>query len=349
MSQHSKLLKAQFKIKDDGKHYSCNKPYSYPNIFFYLIDGGRGIGKTTTFLKKGLLNARKGEEFIYMRRYRPEIKRFVSEDSISPIIDGVRYVGDGAGGYKVFVENTKVGSIVSLSTARSYKSVDFSNVTLIIFDEAFVRQTQSYHYLPEEVIQLLEFISTVVRTRTNVKVVLLGNHEDMFSPYHTYWKIPPFDRVFIDTVRGIYCEHAINSPELLEEEKKTGLFNLIKGTSYGDYHYQNKVLGATMKNIINKPTNAKLLMRMIMEDRTCNIYTFYDKNNDINLYCELKYKVIKDNISYEFISDGKLNYLDIDIYKKRFKNYIYRFHFNNRIFYNEETGGSIIQWVIDNV
>ena len=335
MSQPSKLLKnLQVKIQDDGKHYSCNKFFSY-NCFWGMIDATRGIGKTTTFLRKGILNAKKGEEFIYLRRYKPEIKRFINEDSISPIVDGVRYVGDGTGGYKVMVEDFKVGSIIALVTARSYKSVDFHNVTMIIFDEAFVHQTPSYRYLNDEVTLLLEFIGTVQRTRTNLKVVLLGNNEDMFSPYHSYFNIPVFDKIWVDKDRGIYCEHASHGDLLMEDEKKTGLYNLIKGTAYGDYYYKNKVLGSTNNIILqDKPSNAKLSFRVNIEERTLNLYTYYTKENDIWLYCEVRHRIIKDNITYEIMHKGKMNYLDISIFKKRLKNYLYRFYFNKHITYN---------------
>ena len=349
MSRPSKLPKSTIiKIKDDGKHYSCNKFFSY-DLFYGMIDATRGIGKTTTFLRKAIINAKKGEEFIYIRRYKPELKRFMNEDSFSPIVDGVRYVGDGTGGYKVYVEDYKVGSLIALVTARSYKSVDFSKVTLIIFDEAFVHQTPSYRYLEDEVTLLLEFIGTVQRTRTNLKVVLLANNEDMFSPYHSYFNIPVFDKLYIDADRGIYCEHASHSEELMKDEEKTGLYHLIKGTAYGDYYYKNKVLGSTQNAIIDKPKDAKLLFRIIIEGRTLNMYTYYDNNKDVWLYCEVRQKVIKDNIAYEIMQDGKTNYLDVQMFKKRLKNYLYRFHFNKRISYNDETGGAIITWVIENV
>ena len=335
------------KLKDDGKHYTANKYYSY-KVFLALIDGGRGIGKTTTFLNMGLRNANnKNEEFIYLRRYKPEIKKFVNKDSLSPMVDGVRYVGDGTGGYTAYYEDKLLGYLISLSTARSYKSVDFSRVTLIIFDEAFVRQTPSYRYLADEVIQFLEFVSTVQRTRTNLRVVLLGNNEDMFSPYHSFFQIPMFDTIWVDKDRGIYCEHAVNSAKLLEDEKKTGLYSLIKDTAYGDYHYENKLIGEDRVNVIDKPVDCKLIFRCNIEGQTINFYTFR-KDNDTCMYCEHRPKIISDNITYELINKGKINYLNVDIFKKRIKQYLYHFYFNNAIYYDNIKGGAIVGWIIEN-
>ena len=341
--------KLPVKLKADGKHYDCNKFYSYSSIFMGIIDGGRGIGKTTTFLLKALNNANKGEEFVYLRRYKPEIKKFVNKDSFKPMIDGIRYVGDGTGGYTAYYQDHLLGYLISLSTARSYKSVDFSRVTLIIFDEAFVRQTANYRYLPDEVTQLLELCSTIIRTRKNVKVVLLGNHEDMFSPYHSYWEIKPFERFYIDVEHGIYCEHAVNSPELLAEEQQTGFFKLIKDTQYADYHYDNKLLTGDKVEIIEKPPSAKLLFRLIVNNQTCNIYTFMDKNNDVALYCEHRDKAIMDNISYEIMNNGKWNYLNINLYKYKLQKYLYNFYFNKKIYYSNDKGGAIVTWVIENI
>lgn len=350
MQQHSKSkYKLPIKLKFNNKHYNCNKYYSYPHIFLGMIDGGRGIGKTTSFLIKGLLNAEKGEEFIYLRRYKPEIKKFVNKDSFAPIIDGIIYQGDGTGGYNVFFEKKQLGYMISLSTARSYKSVDFSKVTLIIFDEAFVRQTPNYRYLQDEVIQFLEFLSTVIRTRTNVKVVMLGNNEDVFSPYHSYFNIPIFNGVYIDAEHSIYCEHAKNSAELLEDEKKTGLFSLIKDTQYGSYHYDNELLGEGNVEIIEKPANASLLVRLIVNNYMLNVYTYYNKNGEINLFCELKEKLVHDNITYELIQGNNYNYFNIELYKKRLKNYIYRFYFHKKIQFDNNRGGAVLSWVIENV
>lgn len=349
MKQHSKSnCKIELKLKNDNKHYCYNKYYSY-QLFMAMIDGGRGIGKTTTFLMKGLRNTDNGEEFIYLRRYKPEIKKFVNKNSFSPIIDNILYQGDGTGGYNVYLGKKQLGYLISLSTARSYKSVDFSKVTLIIFDEAFVRQTASYRYLQDEVIQLLEFLSTVIRTRTNVRVVLLGNNEDIFSPYHAYFNIPIFSHIYIDAEHGIYCEHAKNSEALLEDEKKTGLYNLIKDTSYGSYHYDNELLGQEQVSIIDKPVNASLLVRLIVNNQMLNVYTYTTNTKELRLYCEHKEKIVKDKIAYELVVDNKYNYFNIDMYKKRIKNYIYRFYFHNLVDYNTNKGGAIMSWIIENM
>ena len=344
--EDNKNIKLPIRLKLNPTYYSLMKFYSYPNCFLALIDGGRGIGKTTSAFIQAMLNANKGEEFIYLRRYKPEIKDFVNQDSLSPIIDGIKYRGDGTGGYMCYYDKRKIGSLISLSTSRSYKSVDFSKVTLIIFDEAFVRQGTSYRYLKGEVIMLLEFISTVVRTRTNVKVVLFGNNEDMFSPYHSYFKIPSFATIYIDKEHGIYCEHARNSVALMELEKKTGLHKLIKDTSYGDYHYDNKLINENRVTIEDKPINATLLFRIRLDKQTINVYTYMNK--DMHLYVEYRDKIITDNITYTLLENGNINYYNIELYRKRLKTFVSTFYFNNRVTYSDSKGGALLAWTIEN-
>lgn len=354
MKQHSKsqakiTFKDLVKIKNDGIHYDCSKYYSY-DAFLGIIDGGRGVGKTTTFCKQGILNCDKGEEFIYLRRYKPEIKEFVKKDSLKPILDNVRYKGDGSGGYVAMFEDITLGYLLPLSTARSNKSVDFSKVTLIIFDEGIVRQTASYRYLHDEVIELLEFISTVVRTRTNIRVVILGNNEDLFSPYHSFWDIPAFEKVYYDKKKKIYCEHVPTSPKLLELEQKTGLYAAIADSSYGQYHYHNKNINEENVPISEtKPNYCKQhpMFRINIDNQTVNVYTYYD-NNELSLYCEHKDRKIDDNITYSLMEKGKINYLAGELFKKRIRPFLYRFYFNKRILYSSGKAGALIGWVIDN-
>lgn len=339
-------MKLPLKLNNENDiYYNCKYCYSF-QMFFNCIDGGRGIGKTTTFLIDGLHQCEKGKQFIYLRRYKSEIKEFVHKDSLSPIIDGIVYKGDGNGGYAIVYEDTILGYIIPLSTYRAYKSTSFELVTRIIYDEAIVRQTATYRYLEDEAVSLLEFVSTVFRTRTNGKVILLGNNEDIFNPFFNFFDIPVFVNTYVDKNHGIYCEHAKHSPKLIEKEKQTGLYNLIKDTTYGKYHYDNDVLTTHEYNIGNKPSTAKLLCRFVFNKQTVNVYTVNNTSTP-QLYFERRDKIIKDNITYVFLEDGKVNYLYIETYRRKLKAFVYRHWFNKLVMYNDEKCGAIMQWLID--
>ena len=58
---------------------------------------------------------------------------------------------------------------------------------LLTFDE-FLINNNTYHYLENEPIQLMEFIETVGRLR-DIKVWMLGNNTTIVNPYFDYFGV----------------------------------------------------------------------------------------------------------------------------------------------------------------
>lgn len=338
-------MKLPLKLNSDNDiYYNCRKCYSY-DYFMNIITGGRGIGKTTSWCIQALIGCNKGNEFIYLRRYKPELQEFVNKDTLNNITDGVVYKG-GKDGVTFIRENQILGYGITLATAQKYKSAQFPKVNLIIFDEAILSRGSMYRYLQDEVFTLLEFVSTVFRTRTNGRVVILGNNLDIFNPYFEYFEIPLFDGIYTNKERSIYCEMAKNSPKLLELEEKTGLYKLTKGTSYGDYHYDNKVLVSDKVNVMPKPDDARLLCRAVINGYTLNFYLFNDATTkDLCIYCEFKAKAIKDNISYTLIDGQRPNYAFVNEFRSKFRTFFTRKYDDGLFFFSSEKGGSIYQWI----
>ena len=341
-------MKLPLKLTNENNiYYNCNKCYSY-NYFYNAIIGGRGIGKTTTFLIKGIQNVAKGEQFIYLRRYKPELKKFVTKDTLNKITEGVVYKGDGAGGYNFIVGNQVIGYGMLLSTSISDKSVQYPDVTTIIFDEAILKRGSTYRYLDDEIFVFLEFVSTIVRRRKNCKVILLGNNTDIFNPYFAYWNVPLFDNVYVNKERGIYCEMAKDTPALRKLEEDSPFYKLVQGTAYGDYHYENKVLTKERVSTKIKPKNCKILCRAIMNGYTLNFYV-YQEDNKTRIYCEFREKIISDNISYLLLANNKPNYLYVDMFRKKFRSFLFRLYFNKRMDFNSEKAGELFSWITDKI
>lgn len=344
-------MKLPLKLNNENDiYYNCKKPYSY-NPYFLGIDGARGLGKTTTFLIDALKQCEKGKQFVYLRRYKPELKEFVTKDSLGPIIDGIKYKGDGNGGYTFLWKDNILGYGIPLIKQRDYKSVDFSKVTRIIFDEAFVLETIAYRYLQKEVTLFWEMISTITRTRKDYKIILIANNEDLFNPYYRFFNIPIFNKVYVDTKRGLYFEHGEPSEKLIELEKQTPLFNMIKDTDYGSYHYGNKNINLNTKiDIINKPSNCKLLFRLEINGKTLNCYSFATIKGKLCMYIEFRDKIIDDTITYHLVKDEMPNYYYVDLYKKKIKHYINRMYYNdNSLYCDNETSATLIKWVITSI
>lgn len=343
-------MKLPLKLNNENDiYYNCKKPYSYGSNFIG-VDGGRGIGKTTTFGIDCFKQVEKGNQFVWLRRYKPEIRELIHKDSFSNIIDGLVYKGDGNGGAQIMYENTLCGYLIPLIKYRDYKSVNFDKVTRIIFDEAFVMETIAYRYLQDEIKIFWEMVSTIVRTRKNYKIILLANNEDTFNPYYRFFKVPIFKGVYIDKDRGLYFEHAEPSAKLVEKEKETPLYDMIKGTSYADYHYGNKNINEDKSiKIIQKPKDCKLMFRLEINDKTINCYLFNNENTT-SLFIEYRDKIIDDNITYHLCKDNKPNYYYVDLYKKKLKHFIQRLYYtDNNIYCDNENSGLLFNWVLTNI
>ena len=340
-------MKLHLKLNNNNDtYYNCNKVYSY-DFALAQITGGRGIGKTTTFLIKALQNCNKGEEFIYLRRYKPELKKFVNKGTIHTINDEISAKGDGSGGYVFFAEDEICGYGIALSTATSYKSTDFSKVTLVIYDE-YTLPPGPYRYLQDEHELLLDFLSTVSRTRKNVRVVLLGNNVDMFNPHLRFYNVPSnIDGIWFDKQRKLYVEFAKNSPKLLEMEKETPLYKLTQGTSYHEYHYDNKVLGAPQITPMKPPAQQSLFCRLVVDNNTINISHYRNNIGDLRLYVSRKERKYNDDYTYILSANGTMNNFYLGMFKAKLQKYLERFFFNNLVDYQDELSANILNWCIN--
>ena len=78
MKQRLLLTKDKFKIDiKNPMYWSPSKILSY-NFYLAMVEGGRGIGKTTNMLGYVLNDyCNNGARFVYIRRYKPELKKAV--------------------------------------------------------------------------------------------------------------------------------------------------------------------------------------------------------------------------------------------------------------------------------
>ena len=346
-------MKLPLKLSNDNDIYWSTKKFNsyYPDIWLDIAIGGRGIGKTTgAFIDVGNRFNKRGEEFIYLRRYKPELKKFVAKKSLDAVYDGIVYK-PAADMWTFSFENKVVGYGIALSTGVDFKSVNFDKVTTIIYDEATLKRHSQKRYLTDEVTMLLEFISSVVRTRTNYRVLILGNNVDLYNPYFEYFSVPTFKGVYIDRKRGLMCELPKNSPKLLEMEKKTPLYKLIHDTSYGRYHYDNEVLGsATEPSIIAEPKEIRNFVKVVIRGSTLFI-TFY---TDERTKCQRFYVYRKDyeakgsNVYY-LTKGNEVNYFYLDYFKKRCKAILNRFYYDDRIDFDEKKTADIFSAMMEDL
>lgn len=297
-----------FKFKPDyTKFVNVNRWFSYEDIHWHIIVGGRGIGKTTglNFHNVGDF-IKRGSEFVYSRRYITELKK--TKSMIPALVNNAKCNGLGHGLIQWSVNKTRIGYGVALTAQQTLKSgVDFSNVDVMVYDEAILPRGGGYRYLPNEVEMVFELVSTIFRNRKNYHVFILGNNADMFNPFFAYFNIPKFENIYIDKKRGLHCELCRNSPALIEDEKQTPLYKLTQGTGYGDYHYNNQVLGLEDTKIGVKGPKDYFVCRFVYNNFTINLYR-RDWNDWL---AELRDKVIADDKAYILMENNKPNYLYI--------------------------------------
>lgn len=166
---------------NDNIYFDIEKVISYNCLLNFLI-GERGVGKTystSKFITNDFI--KHDNEFVYIRRYKTELKKAVP-NFFKPLILNKEFEGHTLknSGYERFVIDEKVaGYACSLTSHQSLKSVNFSKVKNIVFDECFAEDAR---YLPNEMHKFLSLIETIARMR-DVRIFMLANSASISNPY----------------------------------------------------------------------------------------------------------------------------------------------------------------------
>lgn len=171
----------------------------YPKAKYYMVIGERSNGKTYSSLDYALEQfTANGEQFAYIRRWGEDIRKSSLDQLFSAhanngrikeltsgVFDSVNYTGkkfylmglDEKG--KSVTLDTPAGFAFDLNSMEHYKSIAFPKVTTIIFDEFLSRNG----YLPNEYVLFCNTLSTIIRDRNNVRIIMLGNTVNKYGPY----------------------------------------------------------------------------------------------------------------------------------------------------------------------
>jgi hypothetical protein len=267
------------KPKKAHPYYDYRKALSYNCVFNFIV-GGRGLGKTYGAKRLGIRNClNKGEEFIYLRRYKEELKAardtffadieaefpnhdarlFGNKGQVSPIL--IRDNSESETEWKARNKNrvwTTACYFVALSVAQGQKSVAFPKVTLVIFDEFIIERATNSGYLKGEVSALLNFYNTVDRGQDKTRVLLLANSVSIMNPYFAEWEIRPDKLPELSTMKdGFILCHFPDSALFATSIYQTRFGKFIAGTEYADYAIGNQFKDANDTLIEDKTSNAK--------------------------------------------------------------------------------------------
>ena len=233
---------------------------------FNFIIGERGVGKTYGAIKFCINDYLKnGNQFVYLRRFKTEIESSAdAKDNsfFSKIIENEEFPE-----HEFKTKNTKdkaifrcnkeiCGYAIPLSTSLILKSKSFSKVKNIIFDE-FIIERGTYHYLPNEVHQFLDFCETVMRLR-DFRVFFLGNAIQKANPYFNYFNLDiPYGSDIKTYQNGLILVNYIKNMEYRQAKRETRFGQLISGTEYDNYAIDNKFLHENSTFIEKRTQNSK--------------------------------------------------------------------------------------------
>lgn len=184
---------------EKNKYYSLEKIIG-ENADYNMIIGERSNGKTYACLHKCVTDYFNGNgKFVYLRRWKEDIvtrrmeqlfNALESNNEIKTITNGqfnkiAYYRGKfypanfNAEENKMVASKTNIGYAVSLTDYEHDKSISYSDVNTIIFDEFLTRQL----YIYNEFVVFMNVLSTIIRDRKDVKIFMLGNTVNKFCPY----------------------------------------------------------------------------------------------------------------------------------------------------------------------
>lgn len=246
----------------DLPYYSFDRLLSYGGTINMAV-GARGLGKTYGAKRLVIRNAiRKGEEFVYMRRFKTELKHVSTffNDIAAEFPDYEFRVAGRVASYRRRGDEdaawATMGYFIALSSAATLKSVSYPKVTVVIFDE-FIIETGSRRYLPGEVDTFLDLYSTIDRNRDRVRVLMLSNAVRSVNPYFVEWHLRPGKTIQRRGCGYVVCE-IIDNAAFADRVSETKFGKFIRASSpeYAKYAIDNEFADDTPALLGRKPPDA---------------------------------------------------------------------------------------------
>ena len=254
--------------------YDYDKLQSFSNCMLAFVLAGRGVGKTygaITAVVKDFL--KHGNQFVYVRRYKSELKEcvptFFSKHIFQNEFPEHRLESKGN---KFYIDGKLAGYAIALSTSKILKSSSFPMVRTIIYDE-FTITTGVYHYLSQEVEDMLDLIETIFRMKDDGRVWFLGNYTTTYNPYFNYFGLEaPYVGEFRQYKDGLIIVNRVENSAYAEEKKKTRMGRITEGTRWGDYAIDNKPLQDSTSFIGKRPSHAEFFFNLHLEGNIFGIW-----------------------------------------------------------------------------
>ena len=254
--------------------YDFSRLWSF-NGYYNMVLGARGTGKTFGAKIKGIKDAiNRGHEFIYLRRYKDEIKfakdGFFADVVAENMFPGIDFKVDGNKGYWDYANHSNgepkkdrdrdwkvCVHFFALSVGGQIKSQSFPNVKLIIYDE-FIIEKGNVQYIGNEVKKFMDFYSTIDRYRGDTRALFLSNSVSIMNPYFLAWEIEPRDgEDWMILNDGFIVVHFHKSEQFSAAVMGTPFGRFIANTEYADYAVSNTFADNHDVMVAPKPPSAQ--------------------------------------------------------------------------------------------
>ena len=352
------------------------KYYTLDNInnkdcIYNVIIGERSNGKTYSVLKYAIQKYfEDGGQLAIVRRWREDIKGSRASDIFSSInADGVvkklskgKYTGityyankfyfcnyDDNGKVIYNIDTDCFAYSFALSETEHNKSISYPKIKIILFDEFLTKHL----YLQDEFVLFMNTVSTIVRQRTDVKIYMLGNTVNKYSPYFAEMGLTHILQMQQDTI-DVYTygnsdlKVAVEYCATLKKSKKNNFyfaFDNPKLNMITSGAWELDIYPHLPRECKYKHKEILLIYFIIFQD---NIYQceIVKKNGEYFTFIHLKTTELKDtnnDMIYSLEYNHKLNY-NRNIYKpvNELQKNILWFFATDRVYYQDnEVGDSI--------
>lgn len=330
-------------------YFTLQKILSYNALLNFII-GERGVGKSydsKIFVAQRFIKKKK--QFVYLRRYKTELKQAMMKNGNPIFFDQIKN-DERLKEHKLsnkqdtmYIDDKLCGFAMPLSVANILKSSTYEDVDTIIFDE-FIIDKGNYHYLQNEVIQLLDVIETVARLR-DIRVIFLGNAISITNPYFTFFNLTlPYNSEIKTFKDGLIAVQYIKNLKYREVKKNTRFGKLIDGTEYGKYAIDNEFLRDSKSFIKKKTKNCKFYFILIINSKQYGVWCDYKDgimfiSNDYDPNCPVIFSINPD--------DHNENTILIRCRTSPFfKSIIEHFRLARLCFENQQIKNNVIQYLV---
>lgn len=185
--------------KESNGFYSLNEIKKI-NAHYNMIIGERSNGKTFACLTEAIsIFVKHGHQTAYIRRWKEDFKGkraqqlfdgVVQNGIVDELTNGIwNTIKHISGRWYLAKIDTELNDCVvdnepfmfgfSLSDMEHDKSTSYPKVEMIIFDEFLSRNI----YLQDEFVTFMNVLSTIIRQKNSVKIYMLANTVNKYSPY----------------------------------------------------------------------------------------------------------------------------------------------------------------------